>query len=176
MGKYQAYDSKVEVAGQFMLALVQCIGAEQVTPILQRRNIDIQPDAWYSQQEWLDILSEIEEELKDNLLFVSVGMKLMDLTPLPEGITLEQLMMSLDDSYQNTHRGGKAGHLETRKIADKQFAVTVTTPYPIELDYGVEYALCKRFLPEGTKFTVKYADGAKLDEPGATITIHVSWE
>ncbi|MGB1286125.1 MAG: hypothetical protein ACPG7F_06295 [Aggregatilineales bacterium] len=176
--KYEAFDPNVEIIGAVMLALIQSIRKDDIQPYLKEWNLtDIQPDKWYQQQRWLNVLTDIGASSGESTnLFVSIGMKIAETAPFLPGFmeaSLEDKYLMWNDIYQNNHRGGDAGIIRGKVIERRHVEIDVCFPYPDHLEYGAYYGLAKRFLPPGTPFTVRYKDANIRRELGSPSTIYV---
>jgi hypothetical protein len=184
MGKYKTFDPNAEIIGQAMLSFVECSNREAIMPFLEKHGLsNIEPDQWYPVSRWLDVLNDVAEQRSgmDAVFdFVSVGMKTAETAVYPPpflALPFEEAMFLSNEGYQMNHRNGDAGEYIVEKSADKHLKVTVRTPYPSDLTYGLLYGQARRFLPPGTSFTVQYDADVLLPEQGGSNTvIHIQWE
>lgn len=176
--RYVSFDPNAEVVGRSILAFVQCTQSEEIAPYLEKYGLaSVDPNAWYPVQTWLDVLSDIARQtatLDTMYDFVSIGMKLADVVPLPSEYTKvpfnEALMASGGKGYQMNHRGN-VGEQTVTQIGDKHIQVRIRTPYPDDMFYGVYYGLARRFMPSGTNFTVAYDDSLPRRDQGGEVTV-----
>jgi len=181
MGKYQSFDPKAEVIGQSMLGFIQCLRKEEITPYLKKHSLtDIKPGEWYSQQTWLDVLSDLSEEKAGGAMFdfVAIGMKVSELSNFPPEFSLmpfEDTMSHIDQAYQSFHRGD-AGDTFVEIVGTNHLTHNLRVPYPDDFMYGSVYGLARRYLA-GKHFTVYYDQDKPRREHGGDYTIiHVTWE
>ncbi len=181
--RYEPFDPNTEVIGQVMVAFIESIQADVIRPHLEQYGLtDIDPNAWYKQKLWLDVLSDLAEDSPGNAMsaFVSVGMKIAETAPLTEGyenLPMAEKYIEWGPTYQQNHRGGDAGEIVGEKVSDTHVKMHVRFPYPDHLEYGAYYGLAKRFLPEGTDFVVKYdEDTPRREEGGEETIIHITWD
>lgn len=181
--RYVSFDPNVEIIGQNVLGYLECINRENVLPFLQQRGLDnIDPQKWYPLQDWLDVLNDLENQSGGGAMmdFVSIGMKIAELAQFPpefDQLPFDELLAVNDRAYQMQHRNGDAGYQTTEKISEGHVTITLKTPYPDDLAYGVVWGECKRFLPAGTNFTVFYDESAPRHDDGGDVTvIHIKWD
>lgn len=174
--KYQAFDPDSQAIGSSLLGFIRCVRHEVMQPYLEKHGLtDIDPKKWYPVQTWLDVLGDLSEERRGESMFdfVSVGMGIAEVIPLPPEYSSlpfgEALAASGGSGYKMNHRGDVGEHT-VKKEGDKHFIITIRTPYPDDLLYGVYYGLARRFLPSGRHFTLRYDEKARRDK-GADVTI-----
>jgi hypothetical protein len=183
-GKYQAFDPNSEAIGSSLLGFIQCIRSKDIGPYLEKHGLtNIDPNGWYPVQTWLDVLSDLAEERPGQVMFdfVSVGMAVAAVIPLPEEYYAslpfeEALLASGGSGYKRNHRGD-AGEHSVEKVGEHHIKITIRTPYPDDLLYGVYYGLSRRFLPPGHHFTLQYDEETPRRDKGGEVTImHLTWE
>lgn len=179
--RYQAFDPDSKVIGASVQGYVGCIRAEEIDRYIRRYNLtDINPGAWYSLQMLLDLLTDIHEEHQGEAMFdfVSIGMKALEMTPFPpevEALSFEQIIMAGEQVYASTHQGN-AGYVRPNIRSEKHIVQQTQTPYPDDLMYGAVYGMAKRFLPKGTRFTIKYDETTpRRDRGGEVTTFDMTW-
>ncbi|MEP7286054.1 MAG: hypothetical protein ABI947_09830 [Chloroflexota bacterium] len=154
---FKAFDPNAEVIGRSMLSNFQNLNKDHFVPILKQHGIEeIDPQGWYSQQKWLDILKEVSETSGDGMFdFVAVGLSIAKLAPFPPQITTIDIAFdAMAKVYQGNHRNGYVGEWVTEVSEPNKIVERVNAPYPDDFVYGVTYGIAKRFLPPGTAFTV----------------------
>lgn len=184
MPKYEAFGPDAEVLGQNVLAFVECTNSDNIRPFLERHGLDeIDPERWYPMQDFLDVLNDMENEVGGAaaLDFVSIGLQLIETAVFPpevDELSLEEIMLGWNESYQLNNRGAHIGDFDTELVVDKHLKITTRIPYPDDYNYGVFYGAAKRWLPENTPFTVYYDEEApRRDIDGSQSTIvHIEWE
>lgn len=172
-------DPKLEVYGQNLRAWIDNVQGYEVMPILEKHNLtNINPDQWYPTHQWLDVLNDLRDQgnLMSNL--VAIGLQIGTTIPLPDNLTLPQVLMAWDDAYQHLHRYGDAGSIRCEKVNDKHYKTTHTDLYPDDFTYGLAYGYARRLLPRGTSFKIYYEpDTPRRDDGNAPSTIlHITWE
>ena len=175
--RFVATDPGNETLGASMLGVIDAMG-EEIHPILNELNLqDIDADTWYPQQQYLDVYNAIYKK-RINLMhnLVAIGMKTVDNAAFPPQIeTLQDALMSMDAYYHLNNRD-KAGKWDVQ-IDDTSARCTSTTPFPPDFEYGILYALVRRFVPKDHTFKVKY-EGDAPEYAGADhpCTYLVTWE
>jgi hypothetical protein len=179
MAQFQAYEPRVMVNGQTVLAVVAGMGAfrETAVRLLERHAIvNPQPSAWYPQQAWLDAFREIAEQIGGKTLN-QIGRSIPRHAKFPPGIdTVEKALGSLDAAYHLNHRGGEIGHLTFSETGPSSGVVVCKNPYPCEFDQGLVEAVASQFKPAGSGVRVQH----DLTKPcrkkqGESCTYLVSW-
>lgn len=178
MAEFRSFDPQAEVAGRAMLSIIDGIG-EQAQPFLAKQGLStIDPEAWYSQQLFLDIFKDIAQAPRTTVFdMVSIGMKIPERSIFPPHVTsTETALLSLDAAYQKNNRGGNIGHYAVTRISDTQIDVIAENPFPCDMVYGVIYGLIQRFPPPGINYTVVHDATQPCRKTGAmSCTYHVSW-
>jgi hypothetical protein len=177
MPKYLAFDAQVEVKGAAILATLQGIDIDLVAPVAEKYGlVDVQADKWYPQQAWLDTLKALDEtQLGGTLNLVAVGMKIPDTADWPPEVdSFEAALFSIDTAYHMNHRNGEIGHYKAERINDHQIDVTCDNPYPCFFDYGIVYAMARRFGPKGG-YTVTHDEGSCRRKGDEACVYHVKW-
>lgn len=180
MAKYQTFGPDAEVYGQAMLAFVESIRFENFKPILAKHGLsEIDPQKWYPQQLWLDVFNDIESDNDSMSNMVSIGMKIAETAP-PEldSVPFVDLMKGFgENSYAAFNRGEDIGYIDTEVVGDKHLVMVDATPYPDEFVYGAYYAMARRFLPNGSDFTVAYDEDEPRRSTGGDVTkVHIQWK
>lgn len=180
--RYLTCDPNVEVIGASMLSIVENMRADEIRPLLEKHNLTtIEPDKWYPAQDWLSAMNEIAQHPDTTPNFVAIGMEVATNIILPPDLdspTLPQMLEMWDALYHMQHRGGDIGYVKTEKLGEKHYRTTHVHLYPDDFTYGIAYGWCRRFLPPGTRFTVKYENiNRRLDMGnGDETVILVEWK
>lgn len=175
-------DPEIEVIGQSMLSIVHNLRSDEIRPILEKYELtDINPDEWYQAQNWLHAMNEIAAETDVMSNFVAIGMQIAENVVLPpelQNATLPQVLEAWDAIYQIQHRGGDIGYVKVETIDEKNYRTIHRHLYPDDITYGLAYGWCKRFLPAGVIFKVRYEDPFKRMDVGDhhETVILVSWD
>lgn len=173
-------DPQTEIIGQALLGLIQNFEADNYQTLLKKYHLlEIAPDKWYPAQNLLDLMNEMAQHHNLSSNLVAIGMSVAQHAVLPPGAEkagLAQILEMYSQIYGMQHRNGDLGYTRTEKITDTHYKVYRKTIYPDDLGYGTLYGLARRFLPKGTRFSVKYDEAVtRLDEGGEVTVIHVSW-
>ncbi|MFC1850520.1 hypothetical protein ACFL27_10045 [candidate division CSSED10-310 bacterium] len=192
MPQFQALDPKVEVNGQTVLSLVDRMGTYKtlfLEYLSQNGIVDPQPEAWYSQQDWLNAFRDIAGNLGGGVLKL-IGRKIPENAQWPSEIqTIKQGLASIDVAYHLNHRiGGKLlfdpwlGHM-SEGIGHYMFHdkgatlvwITCDNPYPCDFDFGIVEAIAKKFSPPGKFVRVKHGEDACRKDGHIHCNYMVKW-
>src|SRR6056297_1090049 len=153
MATYEAFDRGVEVKGQTVLTIVetamgrfseayqeralQALAAEGIT--------EPDPEEWYPQQTWLNAFETIAEELQPHVLD-RLGEQVPEIAAWPNDFeTVAAGLRSIDDAYQQNHRGGEIGYYEFERTGDRSCELTCHNPYPCPFDRGLVRGVAKQY-------------------------------
>ena len=160
MTEFVAFDPRVETKGAAILATVKGL-AFDVGPILKRHGLDenLDPDGWYPQQAWLDVLREISlMQGGTTLELVGIGMKIPETADWPpEVTTVDEALSSIDVAYHMNHRYGEIGYYHAERIDANTIRVTCENPFPSDFDYGIIYGVTRLFHDHSREFYVERA-------------------
>jgi hypothetical protein len=154
---FKAFDPKAEVIGLNMLSNLHNMNKANFAPILTKYGIsEVDPQHWYSQQMWLDVLHEVVQSSNSAMFdLVAVGISVADLTSFPPEVnTLPKAFTALEKLYTTNHRGGYVGELVCESAEDGKIIERMNSPYPDDFLYGLAYGIAKRFLPREKSVTV----------------------
>ncbi len=179
MAQFKAFSPRVEVLGEVVLSFVNVMGAFKrlgLAVLEENGIVDPQPDAWYSQQAWLDAFQAIADKVGPNTLY-QIGRQLPQQYAFPPGVdSIETVLADLDTAYRKSHRGGEPGHYRFRVLGMRTGQMTCDNPYPCDFDRGVMQALAERFEPEGSLVDVRHEDRAPCKKDGADACIYtITW-
>jgi hypothetical protein len=176
----------VEIIGLMANAYIHNLQNKDTLPIFEKYGMtDIDLNTWYPANQFMDALNEMVASGKNySSAFVAIGMEIGKTLPMPPELanpTLgDVLTLVWDAGYKAVHRNhdGNIGGVATEKINDKHYKTIHTHLYFDDMSYGIAYAFAKRFLPEGTHFTVYYdPDLPQRDMDDAETTVlHIKWE
>ncbi len=181
--KYKTLDPEAEIIGSSILSHVNCSKKDSLVPFLEKHGFEtINPHEWYPVQRWLDVLNDVADEhagLEATFDFVSIGIEAATAVTYPPQVleaSLEQVLMMSNQGYQMNHRGGDVGEYVAEKIAPNHIKLSIRSPYPSDLLYGLTYGQARRFLPAGSAINVIYDPDEPKPEDGGTHTVlHVKW-
>lgn len=143
---YQASSPAAEYSGQIAAAFTQNLRADVIKPLLKRHGLEnVDPAAWYPQQQILDILRDIEREFTFEEL-VAVGIKASELVPLPPMInSIETVVQTANLLHQAACRNVQPDEtVFTKKLGERHYQLTFNLPSPPFAIYGVLYGLIRR--------------------------------
>jgi hypothetical protein len=183
----------VEVSGQHILSMVNCLGnhREKAVLILEEHGITgLEPRKWYSQQTWLDCFKLIVAPFHRNTLTL-LGRKITENAIFPPEINVIGLaLQSIDWAYHLHHRldgvvmmdyvSGKMhegiGHYYFEETAPNKAVIICNDPYPCDYDRGIIDSIAFRFRPNGShpKVTHDSADHCR-NNGGDFCTYIVEW-
>jgi hypothetical protein len=181
MTQIKAFGPDAEVLGGAIHGFIMAVNKENIWPHLEKLDMtDIDPNAWYPKQKYIDLWNSIAEDNESAMFdFVSIGMTIAQNAWPKEMDELEpeDVLAGWGDTFDAVNRGEDRGYVRAEKVEDKHWMVRCYTPDPDDLNYGVAYGFSKRFLPQGTRFTVFYdEDVPRRDEGGEETIIHIQWE
>ncbi|GAB4549875.1 MAG: hypothetical protein OHK0023_15040 [Anaerolineae bacterium] len=178
MTRYQAFDPNVELVGSTVFAFITNINHDDIQNILTRHNLGhIDPNGWYKLQDVLNVLSDIsaEENASQNLVAIGMAAAQLGLQRLPEeykNATAEAWLRAYCDTiYVARHRNGLTGTLTLDRLSDRSLRLTMHSPYPDDLMYGVFYAYIRHF-SHGKNFILRYNESSPRREHGGEKTIY----
>ncbi len=180
MGKYKALGPDSEVIGGVMNGFIAAINSDNIRPHLEKLHMtDLDSGAWYPKQMHIDLFNSIAESNRSAMFdFVSIGMTIAEFAWGPEldRESFEYILSLWPATFNHSNRGADRGYIRPTKIADRHYAIAHYTPDPDDLNYGVVYGTCKRFLPKDTQFVVFYdEDVPRREEGGDETIIHIQW-
>ncbi len=178
MAQFVAFDSAVEVRGIMVEAFFLAEG-DSIQPILQELGVThIDPYGWYPHQWVLDLFREVAQREGGSMNLVHIGAAIPEQAEFPPHVdNIEAALNLVDAMYRLHHRGGNAGEYTVSRITPRHLTVACHTPYPSDYDYGLIYALTKRFRPRRSVFVVRRDDETPSRITGGdTCLFHVTWE
>lgn len=175
--RYAATSPNSELSGRGVISLTSNLMRDEMEAIMQRHNLsNVQPDGWYSLQDYFDAVKEVEEHVGPNGL-TSIGMAVANSAGFPPEIdSVEAVLQSFEAVYQFDHRNiapDEGWHCEM--TADRDALVYARNPYPMHLNYGLIWGAVRRFLPEHYGFIVEVKETLE-DNNGAYDLYHVTWK
>lgn len=177
MAEYVAFHPDNETLGSAIQSALASIGNEQIQHIVERHGLkDVDPNKWYSQQTWLDLMRDIKERgYAMNL--VAIGMKIPDTAKFPEMESVEAALSLLQVAYEYNHRGDDIGYYEYKSLGERKGKMICHNPFPSDLDYGIIYRLVQKFAPEDAEnFVVERDDSIPNRTTGGdTCVYYIEW-
>ncbi|MEM9955196.1 MAG: hypothetical protein AAF846_26545 [Chloroflexota bacterium] len=156
---YQANEG-AEVSGANVSVLLNNMRAESLKPLLVQHGFeDLDTDNWYSQQAFLDVIKEIEQQLSYEEL-VAIGISGADVLELPAEVTdVYQLLPSIVAGYGLHHRNVPEDEGYRIEETGTEVKIVCNIPYPPFVLFGYVYGLVRRLRGEELyKHTVKVDD------------------
>ncbi|MEO1286354.1 MAG: hypothetical protein AAFV93_01195 [Chloroflexota bacterium] len=175
-------EPNVEVIGSIITTLLDNLQASETQLYLAKHGFEeIDPNAWYSASDWLNVLNDLGEHTNMTSNLVAIGMKVADhaiLPPQMQNASFVDFLNFWNKIYHKQHRGGNIGAHIVGRMDETQYRVVSNSLYPDDFVYGVGYGFARRFLPKGTYFTVKYENANyRMDAGGADKTVLIfQWE
>lgn len=171
--QYRAFERDIEILGAAVMATFGGFGPLRaiVDRMLCREGLldrtalgttEVDVDAWYVQQAWLDALREVDQRFGTEILF-NIGAEIPNNAVFPAlAIDVHSAVQSIDVAYHLNHRrAGRImfdqatgemlegiGHYGYERISDTQILSTCMTPYPCEFDFGIVATMARRFEPQ----------------------------
>lgn len=159
MAQYTVFDSRVEVSGSVVLLVIDSMGlfARLAKTILAKHGITkVEKAQWYPQQVYLDILSEIHEQVGLKTL-KQMGRNIPEKALWPPYIgSVEEALPSIDAAYQMNHRGGEIGSYAFTKTSDSSGTLVCRNPYPCPFDEGIVEGTAKKFAQNPSRVRVAH--------------------
>lgn len=162
--KYKASNPNNKTSGASIQSVFAAMG-DEVKPILAQHGLDnLDPDEWYPQQDYLDVFNDIAR--RSNVMFnlVAIGTKILEEAHFPPEIDTVEKALGAMDAYYKLNNHDEDGGWDVR-IDGQSAACMSTTPFPADLEYGILYAMTRRFVPSGQSFTVEYKDLDARERP-----------
>jgi hypothetical protein len=177
MAEYQTFHPENQALGSAILAAMAALDAEHVKKVMQSNGLEeVDPATWYSQDLELNILKSINT---GNFLdLVSVGMKIPEIAAFPPNIQDVHVALGLlDMAYHMNVRGPNVGEYTYEKLGERSAKITAHNPYPSDFDYGLIYALVKRFRPADSQAISVKRDETKPNRKkgGDSCEFTISW-
>jgi len=175
-------DPNVEVIGAAMSGIIENIRSKELEPLLEKHELtEIDKEKWYPAESWIAVMNEMAEDPALESNYTAIGMKVAENVVMPpqlQGAPLGKILEMWDVVYKKQHRGDNIGGKNVEKLADNKFRIVLDDLYPDDMSYGVAYGWCRRFLPDGTDFTVEYEDILKRRDEGTadTTVLLIEWK
>ncbi|MGJ3237932.1 MAG: hypothetical protein ACFE0Q_04430 [Anaerolineae bacterium] len=176
---FEAASPDVMVIGQTMQAFIENVQADVIKPILEKHEItEINAEAWYPHQLWMDILQDIDETLGGNaqMAFVAFGRKVVEKAAMPLEINSIPAALNLLHTihHMNLQNAPEDEGFIIEQISDKHYHVYENTPNPSDAMYGFIWGICARFRDGDEGFTVEIIANPKAESQPGTL-FDVQW-
>lgn len=172
---YVAIEPNVEVNGTTINATLQGSSAKGYTAkLLTEEGLpeEPNPNLWYPQQKWLNVLKRVQEKSGD-LVLKMIGKKIPETAKFPPQInSIEAGLDSIGIAYKMNHRGGEIGYYKFQKTGEKQGEVESMNPYPCDFNLGIVEGMAKRFVPGAS---VRHKEGECRKTGGKVCRYQVKW-
>lgn len=163
-----------ETVGQVMQAWIQAIHSDDVLPILARHGIaDIEAEAWYPWQPFLDAQKEISELQGGGPMLVSLGKAAADTVVLPPDLDHPSKLLALMNTvhHLNFRSIPEAEGYIVEEVNDNTYHLTVNNPIPNDIIFGYMWSMMARLTPKGQEFVVEPHENYPDETHGATFRI-----
>ncbi|MEO1166008.1 MAG: hypothetical protein AAFV98_19650, partial [Chloroflexota bacterium] len=132
-------------SGANVSVLFNNIREESLKPLLVQHGFStLDMNKWYSQQAFLDVIKEIEQQLSYEEL-VAIGISGADVLELPAEVTdVYQLLPSIVAGYDLHHRNVPEEEGYRIEETDTEMRIVCNIPYPPFVLFGYIYGLVKR--------------------------------
>lgn len=175
--QYVAGTPQAEVTGAAVQAFSSNLEAEMMAELLPKHGFgDIDPEAWYPHQNWMDLLQDIEARHGSGAsnIFVAFGREVVATAVMPpEMQTIEDVLHSLHAIHHANlrHIPEEEGYRAVKK-GERHYWVYENTPNPSDVIYGFLWGLMARFKDPGEMFVVRPIDNPNpAEEPGTLFEI-----
>lgn len=170
MAEFIALNPDAQVIGRAIMGVAMALG-DSAHPILQKYGLDqLDPNGWYPQQAWLDVLREVDQG--DMFDLVAIGKEVAGLVPLPGEVdSVESVIMMMGETYRFNNRNCP-GTSKCVKVGSTRIDLTISDPYPRNMVYGVIWGFARRFAP---KVIVRYPNDQPCPTEAESCTFIVSW-
>lgn len=174
--KYQV-NPEAELQGAALLTLTASQNLYNFEDLVKKYEYDkVNADDWYQLDSALQFMFELTERQNTTENMVSIGMKLFDVMPFPEGVEtiLDGLhLFNVMNTIVQRNVQPNRDWYGVKSIEDNYIQFTDTGPYPHDLVYGEVYSVVQRLRPSGFTFTVTrdYLNVGNPDADGAVYHI-----
>ncbi len=179
MISYPPFDPNAELNGSTTQSLIKNINYNGIENILIKHHLNaIDPTQWYHLQSVLDVLAEISDNINGTENLVAIGMAaariaLANIPAALANLTLEQWLRTYCETiYPTRQRNGYCGEMSLRTESANHMILTMYSPYPDDLMYGLFYSYIKHFTPPGMRFVLRYDETSLRRGQGGPHTIY----
>lgn len=156
MQEYVSPNPNAEVTGQFIKGYLNAFG-DDVLPYADKRgygNLDL--NAWYNYQSFLDLLSELATpDMQGTFDLIKIGMRTgSDGVQRYQPTSIEDFFVKVKRYFADTIRGLDTSTWWDAEIASNQMAVYSSSYTGCDYSYGVLYAVVRDLRPANNLFSV----------------------
>ena len=179
MAQFQAFDQRVLVSGQSMMAVIEAMELFEklARSIFQAHGLaNIRVDQWYPQQPYLDAYREIYEKIGAKTV-KTIGRKVPEKAFWPPNITtVEEALASIDTAYHMNHRGGEIGSYQFKSTGMRSAVMVCHNPYPCSFDMSVIEGTAMKFAPKNARLVIQHDNKQPCRmNGGETCAYQISW-
>lgn len=171
----QTLGPDAEVLGGAINGFIDAVNRDDLMPHLKKLGMTaIQPDKWYPKQMYVDLWNSIlaaEHSSAQNLVSVGITIAATAWPPEADNQPFDSLVETWGDAFDAVNRGADRGYVRGEKTGENQYIVRCCTPDPDDLNYGVVFGFCRRFLPKGKAFTIRYDPHTQRRDEGGEETV-----
>lgn len=168
-------DPDVELNGNSAKALLRSILSSEYMDVLERHGlIEIDEEQWYSLQDLLDVLGDINGNNNAMMEMVSIGMAAAENSIIPPEIakmSVPEFLQTYARIYPTRHRNGDPGSMRVDVLDEKHLKIYDYTPYPDDLFYGMMYGFVRRFNHSHETFTLHYDENQPRKSDGGKCNV-----
>lgn len=153
------------------------VPAEEAEALMSQAGLaHLDPQAWYPQQPYLDLLREVERRFGEKALR-AMARQVPDTSQFPPGNrNLGDALQTLDIAYQLNHRGGPIGHYACLPLGLREVLLECANPYGCAFDLGILDALAAHLGDAGEVTAIRHQPGTGCRrEGGEACTYHIIW-
>lgn len=163
--------SNLKMIGSFAKLIVGDFHTDQtVANIMQVHGIEAFIDTeWYSVSTMNAVLADIVEArraIDSSFDMVTVGTAVAQNMPLPEGMSLENVILGGQTIVDQIYAGEPKCAIKATKLGDNHYQLAHFLPWPSGILYGNIAGFAKRLLPQGAEYEItKHPDYTEGDTP-----------
>jgi len=178
--RYTVFSPDHEILGALIISYRNSVNQQNYHDLYTQMGLDnVQPDQWYPFQRLLDVFNALAEREGAMMDFVSIALASVMGSPMPpifEQMPFTQIMLAFNHSLEGVNRGTDYGYTRVTEVEPNHMRIDARYPAPDDLLYGGIYGYAKRFLPKGSKFTLRYDESTPRRVHGGDVpVIHLTW-
>ncbi len=166
--EYKVYNQDAQVIGgvvhSFVVAFAQPDLANSILGKFGLSNPE--PEKWYSQQDYLNAMKEIEDKVGSTIL-KNIGTKIVEHAKLERPGDIFTFMENVGKSYNMNHKGDTKSYYKVIEKGDSHILIETNNPYPDVFDQGLFKGFTLLYKDKATVITTK--------KEGDTRTYKISW-